>query len=262
MRRLVLALLLAPVSAFSLFDTLAPRFFRWFTQSEAVKAAHAKHVEGEIAVHMMKGAPWLADAPDAEKKAFARGAAGAAVAQFMKAEQRQIGQWKVDRIIEAAGADFDAALQRDRLLREAAGAPVVVFSFVDCPWCLLAKETLQAMEASPAESAMPAGSLRVFELEDMGREGKRMRAAIALATGRTSMPSIFVGGRCIGGFTDGDPSGDDELCLANSPGLEALAASGELRALVAQAHRHLQRGAAAAAGSPGARQVQSDDSFS
>ena len=81
-----------------------------------------------------------------------------------------------------------------------------------------------------------AAALRVVELEPLGREGKRLRASIAMATGRTSMPAIFVGGRAVGGFTDGDPVGDDaDLCLEGSPGLEALADSGKLRELLAEA---------------------------
>ena len=32
-----------------------------------------------------------------------------------------------------------------------------------------------------------------------------MRAAIALETGRTSMPAVYVRGEAIGGYTDGKP---------------------------------------------------------
>ena len=47
----------------------------------------------------------------------------------------------------------------------------------------------------------PLSVLSEVELEERGREGKELRAAIALATGRTSMPAIFVGGRSLGGST-------------------------------------------------------------
>ena len=64
--------------------------------------------------------------------------------------------------------------------------------------------------------------LRIVELEELGLEGKRLRAACALATGRTSMPNIFVGGRSIGGFTDGFADGgaalpDGALAVAEAP---------------------------------------------
>lgn len=207
---------------------LAPRFFDWFKNSEGVAKLHADHVQSETVQHMMKGTP-LVGAPDKLKLDFARGAAGKAVADFMRTEQRFIGDWKIERIVEAAGLGFDADAMRARLLKEVSTHPVVMFSFVDCPWCLLAKEKLGAMEASSSEPALSTGNVRIVELEELGREGKALRAAIALATGRTSMPAIFIRGRSIGGFTDGDPCGDPSLCYDGSPGLEALAASGQLQ---------------------------------
>lgn len=202
---------------------IAERFFTWFTTSEAVARIHEKHVNGDKVMHMLKDTPFAA-APDDMKLDFARGPAGAAVADFMRLEQQYIGDWKLQRIVEAAGLDFDADQARADLILETERAPVVMFSFVDCPWCLLAKEAL-------AEAIPDGDELRVVELEELGREGKKVRAAIALATQRTSMPSIFVGGRAIGGFTDGEPRGDDELCVSGSQGLQNLIESGEFETL-------------------------------
>jgi len=210
--------------------SLTKAFFEWFSASDGVAALHKKHIEGDVALHMLKGTP-MAAAPDSLKLDFARSGAGQAVANFMKAEQQHIGGWKVDRIVEAAGSEFNAVCWRQRLLEEVASSQVVLFSFVDCPWCLLAKERLAAIEGN--EAWLPAGSVRTIELEARGRDGKALRAAIAAATGRTSMPSVWVGGRCVGGFTDGDmPSGEPGLCLAASPGFEALEASGRLPSLL------------------------------
>ncbi len=227
-------------------DVLAPKFFAWFASSDAVAAMHQQHVDSPTVRHMIKGSP-LADAPDAAKIDFAKSAAGAAVADFMALEQQNIGKWKVDKIVEAAGAGFDAAAARRRLL-DAVGSTeqrVVVFSFVDCPWCLLAKERLNAIAQSEGAAYLRPDELRVIELEDLGREGKELRAAIALATGRTSMPSVWVDGKCIGGFTDGEMprsggggeaeagGGSESLCLeGGSPGLEALEESGRLQRLL------------------------------
>jgi len=222
MRRLLLCLLLRdPSPAHSL--SLAARFFDWFKASEAVAAVHRKHVEGDTVQHMLKSTPF-ASAPDELKLDFARGPAGAIVAEFMRAEQRYIGDWKLDKIVEAAGADFNPSAARATLAAEASSAPVVLFSFVDCPWCLLAKATLR--------DVVPEDALKVIELEDLGTQGKQLRGAIALATGRTSMPAIFVGGRGIGGFTDGEPAGDEKLCVAGSPGLEKLVQRGEFGELL------------------------------
>lgn len=201
-------------------ERIAGAFFDWFTKSAGVNDLHREHVKSDTVQHMMKSVPWLAGAPDENKLQFARGSAGEAVSEFMRLEQRYIGDWKVERIVEAAGPEFDASSMRKSLLDTVSSSPVVVFSFVDCPWCLLAKERLRAMEGNA--QFLPKGSVRVVELEELGREGKAIRAAIALATRRTSMPSIFVGGRCIGGFTDGDPVGDPELCHEGAPGLEQL----------------------------------------
>ena len=217
----------------SLLGRLAPRFFDWFKTSENIAAMHQKHIESETVVHMMKGTPF-ATAPDTAKLDFARSTVGAAVVSFMQLEQQYIGDWKVQRIVEAAGADFDAAGARLALSDHIASAPVVIFSFVDCPWCLLAKEALLD-ELSLAQGETSGDLLRVIELEDLGRMGKSLRAAIALATGRTSMPAIFVGGRAIGGYTDGEPVGDTELCWSDSPGLERLVEQGALKEMLQQA---------------------------
>ena len=209
----------------------AKLFFNWFKGSEAVAAIHRKHVQGETVQHMLKSTPFAA-APDELKLQFARGPAGAAVSEFMRLEQQYIGDWKLERIVEAAGTDFDPIAARDLLVAEATSAPVVMFSFVDCPWCLLAKGALRAQIfiAGAAEDA-----LRVVELEELGREGKRLRAALAIATGRTSMPAVFVNSRAIGGYTDGEPAGDEALCLAGSPGLKQLIEGGTFQGLLKSA---------------------------
>ena len=105
----------------------------------------------------------------------------------------------------AAGPQFDAAAAREDLRAEAARADVVVFSFTDCPWCVAAKKLLAEYD-----------SVRDIDLEPLGPRGKTLRAAIALETGRTSMPAVYVRGEAVGGYTDG------------TPGLLALHRTGEL----------------------------------
>jgi len=136
---------------------------------------------------------------------------------------------------------------RAGLRRLASSAPVVVFSFSDCPWCVAAKATLEGCALTG--TAEPA----VYEIDEMGREGKVLRAALAEATGRTSMPNVFVGGRSIGGFTDGyedRPAADGpsvtsglgrdcEWVWPGSPGLEALHESGRLRGMLQAASCNL-----------------------
>ena len=127
------------------------------------------------------------------------------VARIVKEEGDYLSEWKVAKIVEAAGPTFDAAAAREDLRKEAARADVVVFSFTDCPWCVAAKRLLAEYD-----------SVRDIDLEPLGPRGKTLRAAIALETGRTSMPAVYVRGEAIGGYTDG------------SPGLLALHRTGEL----------------------------------
>ena len=152
-------------------------------------------------MHMIKGSPF-ASAPDELKLKFVEQPGGQFVSDFMQLEQRLLGDWKVEKIVEAAGPAFDPQAARQELLEVVAERPIVMFSFVDCPWCLAAKQLLQDLGLDEAE-------LRVLELEDLAGRGKRLRAALALATGRTSLPAVFVGGRAVGGFTDGFGSFDE-----------------------------------------------------
>ena len=104
----------------------------------------------------------------------------------------------------------------------------MLFSFVDCPWCVAARSLLDERQLSERT--------RVVELEDLGRRGKALRAALALATGRTSLPNVFVGGRSVGGFTDGYADADPRLCDAtlcdlSADGLKALDEAGGLSAI-------------------------------
>ena len=127
------------------------------------------------------------------------------VARIVKEEGEYLADWKVAKIVEAAGPAFDAEKAREDLRKEAMKADVVVFSFTDCPWCVAAKKLLAEYD-----------SVRDVDLEPLGPRGKTLRAAIALETGRTSMPAVYVRGEAIGGYTDG------------TPGLLALHRTGEL----------------------------------
>ena len=48
---------------------------------------------------------------------------------------------------------------------------------------------------------------KAFELNEMGDEGKALRAELAERTGRTSVPSTFIAGEGIGGCNDGGLGG-------------------------------------------------------
>jgi hypothetical protein len=49
------------------------------------------------------------------------------------------------------------------------------------------------------------------------------------------MPAVFINSRAIGGYTDGEPAGDEALCLAGSPGLKQLIEDGTFQGLLKSA---------------------------
>ena len=226
-----LVLLCAPAGA------LVPQLLDWFKNSEFVARKHAEHRQSESVVHMMKGTV-LAAAPDDKKLEFADSWAGRGVAEFMRQEQVLLGDWKVSQILDAAGLDADALdaarADLDDLRRS---APVVVFSFEDCPWCVAARTLLTVTLGLPTPDVV-----NVIELEPLGRRGKALRAALALATGRTSLPNVFIGDKSVGGHTDGyaesPPPSDDYaqlVCHDGSPGLQRLYESGVLERMLRDA---------------------------
>lgn len=109
---------------------------------------------------------------------------------------------------EAVNAKIDSFIN-DR------STPVSMFSFSTCPFCRRAKDYLDERGIS----------YNVMELDQLeGNEGNEIRAALGKQVKRTSVPSIFIGGKSIGGCNDG-------------PGLLPLGESGELDRLLLDAQR-------------------------
>ena len=108
--------------------------------------------------------------------------------------------------------DYDADATRKAVDTYIAGNPVFMFSFSSCPFCKKAKKILDDAGAK----------YTAIELDQMGAEGKALRAELAERTGRTSMPNIWIAGKGIGGCNDG-------------PGIATLQASGELEGMLRQA---------------------------
>ena len=185
----------------------------WMKNSKLIDEKHAEHRASQSVTHLFKGTP-LVDLPPEWKLKFVSSWAGRLVESVMKEEQSYLGDWKIDKIMDAAGP-YNSRIVSERISEEISSHPVVVYSFVDCPWCVAAKELL--LRTQPYKKY--AHLTKVVELEDLGVEGKYVRAELAKLTGRTSMPCIFVNGTPIGGFTDGYPVG---------PGLRDVHESGSL----------------------------------
>mmetsp|Transcript_35827 Transcript_35827/g.65719 ORF Transcript_35827/g.65719 Transcript_35827/m.65719 type:complete len:268 (-) Transcript_35827:610-1413(-) len=221
----------------------------WVKSSTLFADLHQEHVSSSQVRHMMKSTP-LVDAPDEAKIKFANGPFGKMVARMMESEQTLLGDWKLEKIVEAAGEDFDEDEGHRYLLEVLDRSPVTLFSFVDCPWCLLAKKLLEDEYNVRHDDG---STLQIIELEDLGRDGKKLRAAVAVSTGRTSMPACFINKKSVGGYTDGfmnavlpdndDPNNVDsgfkyvptaerDLRCIGSPGLKKLHERGELATLL------------------------------
>jgi glutaredoxin 3 len=85
---------------------------------------------------------------------------------------------------------------------------VMMFSFRNCPYCRRAKQILGDLGAT----------YEVMELDEVS-DGMQLRAQLAEMTGRTSVPNVFIGGKNVGGCTDG-------------PGVATLQARGELEGML------------------------------
>jgi glutaredoxin 3 len=119
----------------------------------------------------------------------------------------QFKQWVADIV----AGDFEKETVDAKIDAFVGDNSVAMFSFSTCPFCRKAKDFLEEKGVA----------YQVIELDELdGNQGNEIRAMLGKRTKRTSVPSIFIGGKYIGGCNDG-------------PGLMPLAESGELDTLLA-----------------------------
>jgi glutaredoxin len=70
--------------------------------------------------------------------------------------------------------------------------PVVIFGKSFCSYCHRAAEALEAEGVTPL----------VFQLDYMGKNGRKVQDTLEEMTGRRTVPNVFVGGKTIGGGTE------------------------------------------------------------
>ena len=80
---------------------------------------------------------------------------------------------------------------------------VVMFSFTTCPFCRKAKDILD--ERNIKYTAIELDTISDGGENNNNNEGNIIRAQLGKLTKRTSMPNIFIRGKCIGGCNDGYP---------------------------------------------------------
>eukprot|EP00968_Pinguiococcus_pyrenoidosus_P020672 scaffold2506_cov236-Pinguiococcus_pyrenoidosus.AAC.2 len=109
-------------------------------------------------------------------------------------------QFVADRL----AGDFDEAATQKLIDQYISKNKVMMFSFTTCPFCLKAKAVLDAKGVT----------YKVVEL-DVDEQGSAIRALLGRSTGRTSMPSVWVGGQFVGGANDGGLGGVVTLDKSN-----------------------------------------------
>lgn len=117
-------------------------------------------------------------------------------------------QWVADIV----AGDYDEESVSRTVESFIADNEIAMFSFTTCPFCRGAKDALD-------ERGILYRAIELDELE--GNGGNEIRAVLGKKTKRTSVPSIFVRGKYIGGCNDG-------------PGLLPLMENGEFEKLLLQ----------------------------
>lgn len=101
-------------------------------------------------------------------------------------------------IAERLAGDYDRESIRSLIKDKISTNKVMMFSFSSCPFCLRAKDLLRDVYGE---------EIVVYEC-DLESEGKAVRAELGLMTGRTSMPSTWLGPDVLlGGCNDGGLGG-------------------------------------------------------
>lgn len=112
--------------------------------------------------------------------------------------------------------EYDINAVNDQLDIDISLNGCVIYSFQKCPYCIRAKKII--VEELGA-------TVKITELDEDNSMGNPIRAELGKRTGRTSLPSIWIGGDFIGGCNDG-PDG----------GVVAMQAAGKLQPLLAEAN--------------------------
>lgn len=124
----------------------------------------------------------------------------------------KIGYVFKQSVADLIAGDFDEEEVTSQIDSFVQQNPIAMFSFTTCPFCRRAKDYMD-------QEGIPYATIELDTLE--GNRGNEIRAVLGRKTGRTSVPSIFIGENYVGGCNDG-------------PGLLPLAETGELKVLVDQ----------------------------
>jgi glutaredoxin len=129
---------------------------------------------------------------------------------FQESQQEGAGFKQIMANVLAGDYDQEqVTLKTNELINS---APCVMFTWKQSPSC---KSAIQAMDVCGSDYT-------VVPLDDPWDKGNEIRAALGKMVGRTSVPSVFIGGQYVGGFDAG--------LNQDAPGLVELAFKGSLQA--------------------------------
>ena len=115
-------------------------------------------------------------------------------------------------IADAIAGEYDRDAVTAEVTAAASSAPLVLFTWDSSPACKKALKYIEETGVSPS----------IVRLDDPWDKGNVMRAALGRLTGKSSVPSIWIGGEYIGGCDDGPSDA--------APGLVPMAFRGTLQA--------------------------------
>ena len=144
---------------------------------------------------------------------FAAAQKAFSIFQASKAEGMDFKQ----SVADALAGEYDRSAVTAEVHAAASSAPLVLFTWESSPACKKALKLLEETGATP----------KIVRLDDPWSEGNVKRAALGRLTGKSSVPSIWVGGEYIGGCDDGPSDA--------APGLVPMAFRGTLREKLAAA---------------------------
>jgi len=121
-------------------------------------------------------------------------------------------------LVKSLAGDYDETAIRNRLDTLISENRALMLSFTTCPYCLKAKEILNA------QPALSSGNDRVYTIVELDQDvdGKAIRAVLGDLVGRTSVPAIWIDGVFVGGCNDGGPNGDGLVQLEQSGQLNSM----------------------------------------
>ena len=90
-------------------------------------------------------------------------------------------------VADLVAGEYDKETRGESIRTFIGQEPVSMYSFTTCPFCRKAKDYLE-------EQSIPYKAIELDLLP--GNEGNEIRAELGRMTKRTSVPSLFIGGKC------------------------------------------------------------------